>query len=472
MTIRTRFAPSPTGYLHIGGARTALYSWLHARRHGGQFILRIEDTDSERSTKEFEASILEGLHWLGLDYDEGPYYQSERFHRYGEVIAQLLQEDKAYHCYCPKEELDALRERQRALGQKPRYDGRCRDNPDAKRLGVDPVVRFKSPLEGELVIDDQIRGRVVIRNDELDDLIIARADGAPTYNFTVVVDDMDMGVSHVIRGDDHLNNTPRQVNILNALDVQPPVYAHVPMILGSDGEKLSKRHGAISVLEYRERGYLPHALLNYLVRLGWSHGDQEVFSIKELTQLFDISDVNKAASTFSLDKLLWLNQQYIKSADNAHLTERLTYFLGQCGIDIDRGPDVGELAEIQRDRAKTFVEMAEKSQVFYRDFEDYDQQAASKNLRPEIRDSLYKLRETFAATDRWDTDYIHELIQTTADRCGLKFGKLAQPLRVAVTGGVASPPIDSTLRLLGRQHTLDRLDRAVKFIDNTRKALA
>ncbi|MDH3690567.1 MAG: glutamate--tRNA ligase [Gammaproteobacteria bacterium] len=465
MTVRTRFAPSPTGHLHIGGVRTALYSWLYARRYGGQFVLRIEDTDRERSTGEYEKSILEGIAWLGLDYDEGPFYQSQRLPRYREVIGELLQQDKAYHCYCSKEDLDAMREQQRARGQKPRYDGCCRDNPAAKRPDISPVVRFKNPLAGDLVIDDKIRGRVIFSNEELDDLIIARADGAPTYNFTVVVDDVDMSISHVIRGDDHLNNTPRQVNIFEALGVVPPIYAHVPMILGADGQKLSKRHGALSVLEYREQGYLPQALLNYLVRLGWSHGDQEIFSIEEMQRLFDIADVNKAASAFNTEKLLWLNQHYIKASDTAFLVDQLRHFLTVRAIDISNGPDLSAVVEVQRERAKTLVEMAQKSEVFYRDFENYDEKAATKNLKPEICGGLRELRERFAAIDNWDAELIHEAIEDIAAQQGLKFGKLAQPLRVAVTGSTASPPIDTTLVLLGRRRTVERLDRAIRFID-------
>ena len=310
MTIRTRFAPSPTGYLHVGGARTALYSWLHARKHGGKFVLRIEDTDRERSTEASVNAILEGMTWLGLEYDEGPFYQTDRFERYGEIIQQLMDKGLAYHCYCTREELDAMREEAMKRKEKPRYNGRCRVRSEA-RDGVEPVIRFKNPVDGVVVINDLIKGKVVIQNSELDDLIIARSDGTPTYNLTVVVDDWDMGVSHIIRGDDHLNNTPRQINLLRALGAEPPTYAHVPMILGEDGKRLSKRHGAVSVMQYREEGILPEALLNYLVRLGWSHGDQEVFSMEEMIELFDIENVNSAASIFNPEKLLWLNQQYI-----------------------------------------------------------------------------------------------------------------------------------------------------------------
>ena len=335
MTVRTRFAPSPTGLLHIGGVRTALFCWLHARRHSGTFILRVEDTDRERSTDEAVQVILDGMEWLGLKADEGPYYQTRRMDRYREVIEQLLREGKAYRCYCTKEELEALRTEQLARKEKPRYDGRWRDRTDS-RPGVDPVIRFKNPLAGEVVVDDVIHGRVVFDNRELDDLIIARADGSPTYNFCVVVDDMDMKVTDVIRGDDHLNNTPRQMNMLKALGATPPAYAHVPMILGPDGAKLSKRHGAVSVLQYREEGYLPEALLNYLVRLGWSHGDQEVFTLEEMAQLFDIKDVNKSASAFNPDKLLWLNQQHMMRAPLYDLALQLKWQLERLGVAGER----------------------------------------------------------------------------------------------------------------------------------------
>ena len=327
MTIKTRFAPSPTGYLHIGGARTALFSWLYARKHGGKFVLRIEDTDLERSTVESVNAILEGMTWLGLEYDEGPFFQTQRFDRYKEVIKQLLDEGKAYRCYCTKDELEAMRNEQMANKQKPRYDGRCRTRSEP-REGVEPVIRFRNPTEGAVVVDDLVRGKVVFQNSELDDLIIARGDGTPTYNLVVVVDDLEMGIDYVIRGDDHLNNTPRQINILKALGAEPPRYAHVPMILGEDGKRLSKRHGAVSVMQYRDDGYLPEAVLNYLVRLGWSHGDQEIFSIGEMVELFDVADINNSASTFNTSKLLWLNQHYIKTLDAAHVAHHLSYTWG------------------------------------------------------------------------------------------------------------------------------------------------
>ncbi|NIR27789.1 MAG: glutamate--tRNA ligase, partial [Gammaproteobacteria bacterium] len=379
MTVRTRFAPSPTGYLHVGGARTALFSWLHARRHGGEFILRIEDTDVERSTQESIDAILEGLAWLGLDYDHGPIFQSRRFTRYAEVAQRLLDEGKAYRCYCSKGRLETLRAEQMARKIKPRYDGRCRDRTEPAPEGVTPVIRFKNPLDGIVVVNDLIRGRLEFRNDELDDLVIVRANGTPTYNFTVVVDDLDMEVTHVIRGDDHVNNTPRQINILDALGAHLPLYAHVPMILGADGQRLSKRHGAVSVLQFRADGYLPEAMLNHLGRIGWSHGDRELFSLDEMVELFDITEVHRSAASFNPEKLLWLNQHYIKSGDPAHVARHLGWHMGRMDIDPSEGPDLVAVVMAQRERAKTLVEMAQNSIYFYREFETYEQKAARKH---------------------------------------------------------------------------------------------
>jgi glutamyl-tRNA synthetase len=462
--VKTRFAPSPTGYLHIGGARTALFSWLYARRHGGPFVLRIEDTDLERSTPESVNAILEAMAWLGLDYDEGPFYQTQRFDRYREVLQQLLAQGRAYYCYCTREELESLRSAQLARKEKPRYDGRYRDYQGPPRAGVEPVVRFKNPLAGEVLVDDLIRGRIVIKNSELDDLIIARADGTPTYNFCVVVDDMEMGITHVIRGDDHINNTPRQINILSALGAPIPQYAHVPMILGADGKRLSKRHGAVSVMQYRDEGYLPEALLNYLVRLGWSHGDQEIFTLDEMIQLFDLKDVNKAPSTFNPDKLLWLNQQYLKNTDPAHVARHLSWHMGQLGIDPDQGPALTEIVKAFEERSKTLKEMAEASLFLYRDFESYDAKAANKQLTAEAVEPLRQLHEALASLQEWRAPPIHEIINQVAGEWGLALGKVAQPLRVAVCGSVVSPPIDMTLALLGRGKTLHRIERALEFI--------
>ncbi|MEK7262867.1 MAG: glutamate--tRNA ligase [Pseudomonadota bacterium] len=464
MTIRTRFAPSPTGYLHVGGARTALFSWLYARRHGGTFILRIEDTDRERSTAESVDAILQGMTWLGLEYDEGPFFQTQRFPRYQEVIEQMLKQGTAYHCYCTKERLEMLRNEQTARKEKPRYDGKCRHGVANPPKDVPPVVRFRNSTDGAVMVEDLIRGRVTFRNAELDDLIIARSDGTPTYNFTVVVDDMDMCVTHVIRGDDHLNNTPRQMNMLQALGVTPPVYAHVPMILGSDGARLSKRHGAVSVMQYRDDGYLPEALLNYLVRLGWSHGDQEVFSLDEMVKLFDVTKVHSSAAAFNPEKLLWLNQHYIKNSDPAHVAHHLSYHLGKLGIDPATGPDLIEVVKAQRERAKTLLEMAQNSAFFYRNDIEYDSKDAAAHLKPEAEKPLADLRTRLAALPLWLAEPIHATVTGVAEAHGLKLGKVAQPLRVAIAGRAVSPPIDITLWLLGREKALQRLDRALDFL--------
>ncbi len=463
MTVRTRFAPSPTGVLHLGSVRTALFCWLYARHHDGQFILRIEDTDRERSTKENVDAILDGMAWLGLDADEGPIYQSERFDRYREVIDQWLAEGKAYHCYCSKAELDELRAAQKERGEKTRYDGRCRDRK-APEKGVDPVVRFKNPLDGEVIVEDQVRGRVVFQNGELDDLIVARSDGAPTYNFTVVIDDHDMQISHVIRGDDHLNNTPRQMNMLEALGAEPPVYAHLPMILGSDGAKLSKRHGAVDIREYRDNGYLPEAMLNYLVRLGWSHGDQEVFKVDEMIRHFDIADVNQSASSFNPEKLRWVSQQHIIEAPVQRLGKDLVPYLVAAGFDIANGPSPADVAEGFRERAETLSQMAESARYCYEDFEAVDPKAAKKHLRPVILEPLKAVRERLAGLEDWSRIAIAAAVDDVADEFELNLGKIGQPLRIAVTGGPVSPPIDVTVWLVGRERTLVRLDQAIEII--------
>lgn len=465
MPVRTRFAPSPTGFLHIGGARTALFCWLYARKHGGAFILRIEDTDLERSTAESVNAILEGMTWLGLEYDEGPFFQTQRFDRYKEILAQMVDEGKAYRCYCSKERLDALREDQTVRKEKPMYDRLCRAKA-ADSTEAPFVIRFKNPIEGDVLVDDLVRGKVVFNNSELDDLILARTDGTPTYNFTVVVDDMDMQISQVIRGDDHLNNTPRQINILKALGVTPPKYAHVPMILGEDGKRLSKRHGAVSVMQYREDGFLPEALLNYLVRLGWSHGDQEIFSLDEMRNLFDLNNLNNSASTFNASKLLWLNQHYIKTCDPAHVAHHLSWHMGRLGIDPSIGPNLVDVVRAQCERAKTLVEMAQNSVFFYKDFDHYDEKAAAKNLKPDILPALESLLTQFTALDVWQAPKIHLAIVTTAEKFGGNMGKIAQPLRVAITGGSVSPPIDITTELVGKERSLQRLSKAINYIVN------
>ncbi|MEF8793680.1 MAG: glutamate--tRNA ligase, partial [Thiohalorhabdus sp.] len=430
MTVRTRFAPSPTGYLHIGGARTALFSWLHARQNAGAFVLRIEDTDRERSTPEAVQAILDGMTWLGLDWDEGPYFQSQRMGRYREVIDRLLAEGQAYHCYCTKDELDAMREAQREAGHKPMYDGRCR-NRSEPREGVDPVVRFRAPDAGKTVADDRIHGRVAFDNAELDDLIIARSDGSPTYNLTVVVDDWDMGITDVIRGDDHLNNTPRQMQILAALGVEPPRYAHVPMILGEDKKRLSKRHGAVSVLQYRQDGFLPEALINGLARLGWSHGDDEVFTRDDLLRLFRVDDVGKQASVFNQDKLLWLNGTYIRAREPAELVEPLTEQLQSRGLDPAAAPaDLEAIIASLQERSKTVAEMADTGRFFFADFEAFDAKAAQKNLKPAVEEPLQAVRDGLAGLTEWTAESVHGVIQAVVDARDLKFGKVAQPIRV------------------------------------------
>ena len=465
MSVRTRFAPSPTGYLHIGGVRTALFNWLYARHCGGTFVLRIEDTDKERSTNESVQAILEGMAWMGLDYDEGPIYQSDRPERYKEVIDQLLDAGQAYRCYCTREELDKVREEQRAQGIKPRYNRHCRDQHNPERPDVESVIRFKNPLEGSVQFDDAVRGQIVISNEELDDLVITRANGTPTYNFAVVVDDIDMGITHVIRGDDHVNNTPRQINIFKALGEALPIFVHVPMIVGGDGQRLSKRHGAVSVLQYRDEGILPEAMLNYLVRLGWSSGDQEIFSLDEMISSFDIQDVNRAASAFDVDKLKWLNQHYIKASDSTQLVSLLSDRLKDRGIDVSSGPPVDDVVSALRERAQTLDEMADKSEYFFSEFEDYDTKAAQKHLRPVARDMLADVRSRLSVVEPWSAELIHAQVMATVEDYDAKLGKLAQPLRVAVSGTAATPPIDETLLLVGKARTVDRIDRALVFID-------
>jgi len=464
MTVKTRFAPSPTGYLHIGGARTALFSWLYARHQAGKFVLRIEDTDRERSTQASVDAILEGMAWLGLDYDEPLVYQTQRFARYEAVIQQLLDEGKAYYCYCTKEELESRRETQMANKEKPRYDGRCRDRSEP-REGVDPVIRFRNPTEGTVVFNDLVRGEIRFNNTELDDLIIARSDGTPTYNLTVVVDDLDMSMTHVIRGDDHINNTPRQINIMHALGATPPQFAHVPMILGGDGKRLSKRHGAVSVMQYRDEGYLPQALLNYLVRLGWSHGDQEVFSREDMIAHFSLDGVNRAPSTYNAEKLLWLNQHYLKTLPAAEIAEHLTWHLQQQKLDISQGPALTDVIEVQRERAKTLVDLVASSRYFYEDFSEYDANAAKKQFKTATPDILQAVHDKLAALadDDWQAEPIHAAIMQVCDDLGLKLGKVGSPLRVAVTGGSMSPSLDQTLYLIGRERTLARILAAIRF---------
>jgi len=462
-TIRTRFAPSPTGYLHIGGVRTALYSWLFARHFGGEFLLRIEDTDRERSTSEAIDAILGGMQWLGLEADSAPIFQTQRFDTYREVIDRMLEDGLAYRCYCSREEIEQMREAARLRGEKPRYDGRCRTRSEPV-AGIDPVVRFKSPTEGSVILEDLVKGRIEFANAELDDLIIARSDGTPTYNFTVVVDDAQMQITHVIRGDDHVNNTPRQINLFRALGYDVPRYGHLPMIHGADGAKLSKRHGAVSVLEYKEMGILPDALLNYLLRLGWSLGDREIFSRNEMIQLFDIANVSRSAANFDPAKLRWVNQQHIVDTDTGELASLLAAELERRSIDVSSGPSLDAVVEALRERAQTIVEMADKALCYFADFETFDPQAAKAHLRPVVLPLLGELRTALEEIDVWSIERTQVAVESIAEIHDVKLGKLAQPLRVALTGQAASPGIGVTLALVGRERTLRRIDQAIAYI--------
>jgi glutamyl-tRNA synthetase len=465
MTSVTRFAPSPTGYLHVGGARTALYSWLYAKSTGGKFVLRIEDTDIERSTQAAIDAILEGMTWLGLDWDEGPYYQTKRFDRYHALIQQLLDEGKAYKCFMPAAELDAIREQQKANGEKPRYPGTWRERTDHPK-DQPFAIRFKNPLEGVVTIKDHVRGTIEISNAELDDLIIQRSDGAPTYNFCVVVDDWDMGITHVVRGEDHINNTPRQINILEALGAPIPEYAHVSMILGDDGKKLSKRTNAVGVMEFRDQGYLPQALLNYLVRLGWSHGDQEIFSLEEMIETFTLDAIGQSASAFNTDKLIWLNQHYIKTLPASEVAQHANWYFEQLGIDTSAGPALESVITIQADRVKNLKELAEISQYFYQDYEQFDEKAAKKHLRPVAKEALIKVKEKLAEVKTWAPEPIQQAINQSAEELDVGMGKIGMPLRVAVTGGGNSPSLDVTLHLLNYEQVAQRIDKALIYIAN------
>ena len=461
--VKTRYAPSPTGHLHVGGVRTALFSWLHAKHHAGNFVLRIEDTDRERSTQESIDAILEGMEWLGLDWDEGPYFQTARYERYQELAEQLLSTGQAYRCYCTREELDAMREAQTKRGENPRYDGRCRDRVDAPS-NLESVIRFRTPDSGIVAIEDLVRGHVEFDNSLLDDLIIMRPDGVPTFHFGVVIDDADMGITHVIRGDDHLNNTARHMHIIDALGFKRPQYAHLPMILGEDGARLSKRHGATDVLDYRRQGYLPAAVLNYLARLGWSHGDQEIFTLDELIELFDIANVNSSASKLNLEKLTWLNQQYIMAANPADLVAQVLEQFGDLGLDSTAGPELVDVIAAYRERATTLRELAQSAAYLYTDELELDASAAKKHLRPVVLGALTSVRDAFAEISNWTAATVHDAIQKAADQHELKFGKIGQPLRVAITGGGVSPPIDVTAELVGQLRTLARVDAALTYI--------
>ncbi|MBJ6979666.1 glutamate--tRNA ligase [Luteimonas sp. MC1895] len=464
MTVRTRFAPSPTGYLHIGGARTALYCWLEARRHGGSFILRIEDTDRERSTQAAIDAILEAMDWLGLDYDEGPIYQTSRVERYREVAEQLVAAGQAYYAYESKNELDAMREAAMAKGDKPRYNGAYREQGAPYRDDLNRVIRLKNPLDGVVAWEDKVKGRIEISNAELDDLVIFRPDGYPTYNFAVVVDDLDMGITDVVRGDDHVNNTPRQINIYRALGAEVPAFSHLPMILDEQGAKLSKRTGAADVMQYRDAGYLPHALLNYLVRLGWSHGDQEIFSIDEMKSLFDLKDVNAKAARLDMAKLGWLNQQYLKDDAPEDVAKHLEWHLRDAGYDLAAGPAPADVVLALRDRVQTLKDMAERAAVWYQPLSGYDDKAVAKHLKPEAQAPLAEARHRLEALTGWSVEAIAEALQATAETLGLGMGKVAQPLRVAITGTQVSPDIAHTVYLAGRDEALARIDAAIARI--------
>jgi len=451
--VRTRFAPSPTGYLHIGGARTALFSWAYARRHGGTFVLRIEDTDVARSTPEAVQAIIDGMNWLGLTHDEGPFYQMQRMDRYKEVIQQMLAAGHAYHCYTSKEELDALRAEQEAQKIKPRYDGRWR--PEAGKTlpppptDVPPVVRFKNPKDGVVAWDDQVKGRIEFANTELDDLIIARADGTPTYNFCVVVDDWDMGITHVIREDDHVNNTPRQINILKALGAEVPTYAHLSMILGDDGAKLSKRHGAVSVMQYDEDGFLTEAVINYLARLGWSHGDDEVFSRQQFVEWFDLDHITASAAQFNTEKLLWLNQHYMKALPPAELAAMVKPRLAARGVNTDAGPCLEQAVALYVDRCNTLNVLADAVEVFYAHVSP-NPELLAQHLSDEAKPALADFAAGIASV-AWEAPAINALIKETVTKNGLKMPKLAMPLRVILTGQAQTPSVDAVITLIGRE---------------------
>jgi glutamyl-tRNA synthetase len=458
--VRTRFAPSPTGYLHIGGARTALFSWAYARKLGGKFILRIEDTDRERSTQESTQAILDAMRWLRLDYDEGPFYQMQRLERYREVAEQLIRAGNAYPCYASKEELDAMREAQRARGEKPRYDGRWRpENAKGKTPppGVTPVVRFKNPLDGEVIVDDLVKGTIIVQNGELDDLVILRADDVPTYNFGVVVDDIDMNITHVIRGDDHVNNTPRQINIFRALDAGLPKFAHVPMILGPDGERLSKRHGAVSVMQYEQDGYLPEALVNYLARLGWSHGNEELFSVEQFIDWFDLEHISRSAAQFNPEKLMWMNAQYFKASDNGRLAALAKRYLLADGCDPDRGPPLDQVVGLLKERVNTLEELADAAVYFFRRLTPPDALRA-QHYSVDSRAALEALRAEFREIP-WTKADISAALKSAVTAHKLKMPKVAMPLRVMVTGETQTPSIDATLELIGRDEVIARMEQ-------------
>ncbi len=468
MIIRTRFAPSPTGHLHLGGVRTALFNWLYAKHHQGEYLLRIEDTDRKRSSGEYTEDILSSLAWLGVESDLEPVFQSSRMKRYDEVIQQLLDEKLAYYCYCSKERLDELRREQIRNKQKPRYDGFCKSRAGNAPAGSRPVVRFMNPAEGSVRIEDQVHGTIEVQNSELDDLVLARSDGSPTYHLSVVVDDMDFAITHVIRGDDHLSNTPRQVNILKALNKPVPTYAHIPLIHGKDGKRLSKRHGAMAIQQYRRDGFLAQALVNYLVRLGWSHGNQEIFSSEEMIKYFGLSTIQSSPAIFDMEKLLWVNHQYMKSASGKEMQDELEKYFCSKGVRVDDKPGLPALFDVQKERTKTLLEMYDASLYFYKDIGNYDIQAAEKYFTDDGVRILQVLKSRLSLVDVWTAEKIKAAIKSAGKGLELKLGQIAPPLRLAVTGQSMSPSIDITLELLGADKTLHRINQAIEHIGVTK----
>lgn len=465
--VRVRFAPSNTGHLHIGGARTALFNWFFARHTGGTAILRIEDTDRERSTEEYYDAIIEAFNWLGLDWDEGPYRQTERMEMYAEAARKMLDAGTAYRCTCTPDEVDEMRKKARADGKTPKYDGTCRARYDTEP-GAPFCLRLKVPDGGETVVDDLLAGPVTFQNDQLDDMVIVRTDGTPTYNFCVAVDDIDMRISHVIRGNDHLSNTPKQILVYQALGESPPRFVHISMILGSDKKRLSKRHGATSVLEYREQGYLPEAFINYLVRLGWSMGDQEIFSRDEIIKKFSLENLNLSAAVLNPEKMLWTNQEYIMNGDADRLLELLEERLHARGLNPDilsRDERLGVIKEL-RTRAKTLEELADGAAFFFSPGVTIDEKAAEKFLKPEIATPLGRVREAISGVDPFAPEGIKAAFEGVLEAEGMKLGKLAQPVRVAITGSTMSPGIFETLSLLGKERSLERLDAALARLGN------
>lgn len=464
MEIRTRFAPSPTGYLHVGGARTALYSWLYAKHNNGKFVLRIEDTDRERSTQPAIDAIIESMKWTGLNWDEGPFYQTKRFDRYNQVIDEMLEKGLAYKCYCTKERLEEVREEQQRAGVKPRYDGHCREDHSEHSPDEPYCIRFKNPKTGKVGFHDKIRGYIEFDNEELDDLVIRRTDGTPTYNFCVVIDDWDMGITHVIRGEDHINNTPRQINIYKALGAPVPEFAHVSMILGDDGTKLSKRHGAVSVMQYRDDGYLPEALINYLVRLGWGHGNQEIFTLDEMIEYFSLEAISKSASAFNTEKLLWVNSRYMKSLPPERVAEELKWHMDNQKIDISKGPSLTDLVLAQRERCKTLKEMAEVSRYFYEEYEDYEPKAAKKWFKDNSVEALERSMANLVNVTDWDVENIEKAFKSVAEDMQVGLGKVGMPLRLAITGCGVSPEMGITMKLVGKERSISRIQKTITYL--------